>query len=292
MNLRDLRYIVAVAQNKHFAKSAEISNVSQPTLSMQIQKLENELGVKIFERSNKNILITEIGQKIINKALTIIKEADDIKALAKIAKDPFSGDLKFGAFPTIAPYLFPKVSSKIIKKFPQLKLFLLEEKTEILIKKLQNAEIDVAIIALPINILGLEYKELFTEEFFLAVNKDHLLANKKSINRSNLLGQKIMLLEEGHCLRDQALELCSTLGGLEDQNFRATSLETLKQMVSIGNGTTLIPKIAINKDDKNIKYLKFSSHAPYRKIALVWRKTSPRKELFLEIKNIFLSLSI
>lgn len=286
MNLRDLRYIVTVAENKHFAKSAEISNVSQPTLSMQIQKLENELGVKIFERNNKNILITEIGQKIINKAATIIKEADDIKALAKIATDPFSGDLKFGGFPTIAPYLFPKITSKIIKKFPQLKLFLLEEKTEILIKKLQSAEIDLAIIALPINVLGLEYKELFTEEFFLAVNKNHPLANKKSINRSNLFGQKIMLLEEGHCLRDQALDLCSTLGGLEDQNFRATSLETLKQMIAIENGVTLVPKIAASKDDKNIKYLKFSSHAPYRKIALVWRKTSPRKELFLEIKKI------
>jgi LysR family hydrogen peroxide-inducible transcriptional activator len=289
MNLRDLRYIAAVAENKHFAKAAEISNVSQPTLSMQIQKLENELGVKIFERNNKNILITEIGQKIINKAKIIIKEADDIKELAKISKDPFSGDLKFGAFPTIAPYLFPKISSKIIKKFPKLKLFLLEEKTEILIKKLQNAEIDLAIIALPINALGLEYKELFTEEFFLAVNKNHPLANKKSINRSDLFGQKIMLLEEGHCLRDQALELCSVMGGLEDQNFRATSLETLKQMISIGNGVTLVPKIAANKDDKNIKYLKFSSHAPCRKIALVWRKTSPRNDLFLEIKKIISS---
>lgn len=284
MNIRDLKYLVSVAKEQNFMRAAEKSFVSQPTLSMQIKKLEDELGVQIFERSQKKFLVTKIGEEIIKKAELILREVEEMKNIAKNSKDPFSGEIRIGAFPTLASYFFPKVVGKISKKFPQLKLLLIEEKTETLLQKLKNGEIDAAFIAMPCDDFGLDNQEIFTENFLLAVPTKHELANKKKIDKKDLKQKELMLLEDGHCLRNQALEACSMLGAFENQDFRASSLETLRQMVSIGAGITFIPEIAAKKEDK-ISYQKIAN-APKRTIGLYWRKSSARKSLFLEIAKL------
>ena len=277
MNLRDLKYIVELARHQHFARAAEKSFVSQPALSMQIKKLEDELGVKIFERSQKNFLVTKVGEEIVKKAEIILREAEEIKNLSKNSKDPFASQFKLGAFPTLASYFFPKVVGKIHKKFPQLKLFLVEEKTEILIEKLKSGEIDAAMLASPILFDEFESKKIFTEDFFLAVPKNHRLAKNKKIQIKDLKNETLMLLEDGHCMRRQALEFCSKMHVFESQEFRASSLETLRQMVEIGGGITLMPEIAMRKSDK-ISYIKISP-APQREVGLYFRKGATNKIL-------------
>lgn len=288
MNLRDLKYIVEVAREGHFARAAEKSFVSQPALSMQIKKLEDELGVQIFERSQKNFLVTKIGAEIIKKAEIILREAEELKNLAKNSKDPFSGEFRIGAFPTLASYFFPQAVSKISKKFPKLKLFLIEEKTEELIKKLQNGEIDAALIAMPLHNDSFDVIKIFEEPFLLAVPKNHALAKKKKIQQKDLKGKSLMLLEDGHCLRNQALEACSMMGAFEQQDFKATSLETLRQMVISGAGITLMPQIALGenyKKDEKISYVEIIN-APKRTIGLYWRKSSAKKNLIEEVAKI------
>lgn len=281
MNLRDLKYIVAVAKEQNFNEAARKVFVSQPTLSMQIKKLEEELGVQIFERSNKQFLITKAGKEILKKAEIILREAEEIKKIAQNFKDPFSGEFRIGAFPTLASYYFPKIIGKISQNFPQLKLLLVEEKTEILLQKLKDGEIDVAFIAMPVSDDGLEAKKIFSEEFLLAVSKNNKLAKKKKVSNQDLKGAELMLLEDGHCLRNQALEACSMLGGFEKQDFRATSLETLREMVANGSGITLIPEIAVKKNDK-ISYIKIEN-APKRTIGLYWRRGYQRVKLIDKI---------
>lgn len=284
MNLRDLKYLIEVAKEQHFARAAEKSFVSQPTLSMQIKKLEDELEVQIFERSQKKFLVTKIGEEIIKKAEIILREAEEIKNLAKNSKDPFSGEIRIGAFPTLAAYFFPKVIGRISKKFPQLKILLIEDKTETLLHKLKNGKIDAAFIAIPCEDFGLESQEIFSEEFLLAVPQKHALAAKKKIQNKDLKGQELMLLEDGHCLRNQALDACSMLGAFEQRDFRASSLETLRQMVINNSGITLMPKIAAKKEDK-ITYIKIAN-PPKRRIGLYWRQSSARKKLFTEIAKL------
>ncbi len=281
MNLRDLKYLVSVAKERHFARAAKASFVSQPTLSMQIKKLEDELGVQIFERSQKSFLVTKVGKEILAKAENILREAEEIKNIARNSKDPFSGELRIAAFPTLASYFFPKILRKISKKFPKLKLFLVEEKTAVLLQKLQDGEIDAAFVALPIDATDLEVRSIFSEPFLLAVPKNHDLAKSKKIQAKNLKNQKLMLLEDGHCMRSQALEVCEIVGAFEQQDFKASSLETLRQMVEIGVGITLMPEIAIKKDDK-IAYLEIAN-APKRTIGLVWRKSSAREVLMKDL---------
>lgn len=284
MNIRDLKYIIAVAENENFAKAANQVFVSQPALSMQIKKLEDELEVKIFERDKKRFLITEAGREIIKKSREALHKIDEIKEIAKNFHDPFGGTLKIGAFPTLASYFFPDLVKKISKKFPKLKLFLTEEKTEELLKKLQNGEIDIALLAMPIAEPDLLGEKIFTEKFLLAMPQNHQLAKKKKIQASDLKGQNLMLLEDGHCLRNQALEACSMLGAFEAQDFRATSLETLRQMVLAGSGITFMPEIAVKKDDK-ISYLPIAN-APTRSIGLYFRKNFSRKELVKEVVGV------
>ena len=281
MNIRDLKYIVEVAREKNFSRASSKVFVSQPALSMQIRKLEEELGVEIFERNKQNFLITQIGAEIIKKAEIILQESEEIKLLAKNSKDPYRGEIKIGAFPTIASYFLPKFVKNIHKKFPHLKIFLIEEKSEDLILKLKNAQLDLCLLTLPIKDENLISKKIFSEEFLLATPLDHKLAKKSKINIKELQNQELMLLEDGHCLREQALEICSMVNAFEKKDFKASSLETLRQMVACGNGITLIPQIAVRSDDK-ISYVKIIN-APSRSIAISYRKSSIQKKLIEEI---------
>lgn len=285
MNLRDLHYLIAVADLRSFSLAAERCFISQPTLSTQIKKLEDELGIQLFERTNKKVLPTELGEQIIASARRVLKEVDCIKELAATAQDPMAGNLRLGAFPTLATYLFPKLVPEIKQALPRIRLILIEEKTEQLLQQLRSGQIDAALLALPVDEDFLATATLFEDEFLLAVAGDHPLAAKTIVEQSDLAGQALLLLDEGHCLRGQALQVCQAAGADEEQDFRATSLETLRQMVRAGTGITFMPRIAV-REEAGICYLPFQPPTPSRTIGLVWRKTSARGVLIAEIARL------
>ncbi len=276
MNLRDLQYLVAVAELGHFGKAALQCNTSQPTLSMQLKKLEDYLGVQLIERSNKRVMMTPIGESIAAQANTILQHSADIHALAKAAQDPFAGEFRLGAFPTLAPYYLPVAVPAIHQALPRLKLLLVEEKTPLLLERLKTGALDAAFLALPVEEEWAESVPLFDDPFLLAVPHHHPLAKRKQVTQRDLQDERLLLLEDGHCLRSQALAVCSLTGAAEQQEFRATSLETLRQMVGAGVGITLMPQLAAGKE-KSVKYLPFAGLAPSRTIGLVWRKHTARK---------------
>lgn len=277
MNLRDLKYLIAVAEYLHFGKAADACHVSQPALSMQINKLEEFLGVKLIERTNKKVMITDVGERIVERAKDVIRGSEEIIEIADTFKSPFVGDFKLGAFPTLAPYYFSRIVPIISKAFPDIRLLLIEEKTEVLVDKMLSGEIDAAFLATPEGDGLLESIPLFDDEFIYGTPMNN--TDKKSISREELLTEKLLLLEEGHCLRNQALDYCSIPAATAGHDFQATSMETLKQMVSAGVGSTLIPEIARKKDDY-IRYVPIKPNAPFRTISLNWRKSSPKYPLF------------
>ena len=277
MNLRDLRYLVALADHKHFGRAAVASFVSQPTLSTQLKKLEEEIGMALVERSPRNVMLTEVGEAVVVRARVILREADEIKAIARRAKDPESGTVRIGIFPTLGPYLLPHIVPNIVSRFPKLELILVEEKTELLLKKLHDGELDAVVLALPIHDDSLHAEFLFEETFVLALNKQHRLAKAKRVKLHELADERLLLLDDGHCLRDQALEVCQMAGAGERSGFRATSLETLRHMVSANVGMTLMPALSVHAPappSPNVTLIPFTEPAPHRRIAMIWRKTS------------------
>jgi LysR family hydrogen peroxide-inducible transcriptional activator len=279
MNLRDLKYLVALADTGHFGKAAQRSFISQPTLSAQLKKLEEYLGVKLVERQPKNVQLTDVGKQIVVRARRMLDEGEEIIALARSNTDPLAGKLKLALIPTIGPYLLPRVMQKLRKSLPNLGLMLYEHQTEPLLKRLRDGEIDIGIVALPIAQDGLESRRLYTEAFTVALPNHHPLAGKTSFKVQDLKGQTLLLLEDGHCLRDQALEVCSRIDVREAEDFRATSLETLRQMVVAGLGITLLPETAVEPpfgSQRGLTVRHFHKPAPTRTVGAVWRKTSTR----------------
>jgi LysR family hydrogen peroxide-inducible transcriptional activator len=279
MNLKDLKYLVALADTGHFGRAAERTFVSQPTLSAQLKKLEEYLGVKLVERHPKNVQLTEVGKQIVARARRMLSESDEIVALARNNTDPLSGKLKVALIPTIGPYLLPRVMQKLRKTLPQLALMLYEHQTEDLLKRLRDGELDLGILALPVDQEGLLSRRLYREEFTVALPSDNPLAQKASIKATDLKGQTLLLLEDGHCLRDQALEVCSRIDVREAEDFRATSLETLRHMVAAGFGVTLMPELAVESPfgaQRGLVIRQFSKPAPARTVGAVWRKSSTR----------------
>jgi LysR family transcriptional regulator, hydrogen peroxide-inducible genes activator len=279
MNLKDLKYLVALADTGHFGKAAERTFVSQPTLSAQVKKLEEYLGVKLVERQPKNVQLTEVGKQIVIRARRMLDEGDEIVALARSNTDPFAGKLKVALIPTIGPYLLPRVMQKIRKGLPHLGLMLYEYQTESLLKRLRDGEIDLGIMALPALADGIESRALYEENFTVALPNHHPLASKATIKVQDLKGHTLLLLEDGHCLRDQALEVCSRVDVKEAEDFRATSLETLRQMVVAGLGITLLPEMAVESpfgSQRGLTVKQFAKPAPSRTVGAVWRKTTTR----------------
>jgi LysR family hydrogen peroxide-inducible transcriptional activator len=245
LNLKDLKYLVALADTGHFGKAAERSFVSQPTLSAQLKKLEGYLGVTLVERQPKNVQLTEVGKQVVIRARRMLDEGEAIIALARNHTDPLAGKLKVALIPTIGPYLLPRIMPRIRKALPNLRLMLYEHQTEALMKRLRDGDIDLGLIALPVPQDGLESRVLYEENFTVALPQSHPLAAKASIKVQDLKGHTLLLLEDGHCLREQALEVCSRVDVREAEDFRATSLETLRQMVVAGLGITLLPELAV-----------------------------------------------
>ncbi|HKS56265.1 MAG TPA: LysR substrate-binding domain-containing protein [Steroidobacteraceae bacterium] len=279
MNLRDLRYFVALADTRHFGKAAERSFVSQPTLSAQIKKLETYLGVQLIERQPRKVTLTETGAKILPVARRILQDSDEIVSMARNEHDPLSGKLKLALIPTIGPYLLPLVARKLRKQLPRLKLMLYEHQTQPLLEKLRAGDIDLGILALPVPLDGLEARPLYDESFTLAVPTNSPLAKRANVKVDDLNGETLLLLEDGHCLRDQALDVCSRIDVKESEDYRATSLETLRQMVAAGLGITLLPELATRGpfgSGHGLTVKQFARPVPSRSVGAVWRKSTAR----------------
>jgi LysR family hydrogen peroxide-inducible transcriptional activator len=288
LKLKDLRYLVAVADTRHFGRAAERCFVSQPTLSTQLKKLEDYLGVQLIERQPKRVALTAAGEAIVARARRILEASDEVVTLARSHRDPLAGVLRIAMLPTIGPYLLPRVARDIRKALPRLDLRLYEYPTAAMLTKLRAGEIDLGILALPVDLDGLEARDLYDEPFMVAVPATHPLAKRNSIRVQDLHAETLLLLEDGHCLRDQALEVCSQAGVHEKQDFRATSLETLRQMVATGAGVTLLPELATQgayRQARGVVVRPFVRPAPVRRIGGVWRKTSARHAAIAAVCN-------
>lgn len=288
MNLRALKYLVKLAELKHFSKAADACFVSQPTLSTQIRKLEEELGVQLVERAPRNVQLTPIGEEIADRARHVLRDVEQIRAAARRSHDPETGSLRLGIFPTLAPYLLPHVVPGIRRRFPQLTLQLAEEKTADILAQLEAGDLDAGLLALPIEDDSLAHEVLFEEPFLMAAPQGHPLADKPRIALQDLVDSELLLLEDGHCLRDQALEVCALAGARERVDFHATSMETLRQMVAADVGVTLMPVLAVKPPiahTKNIALRPFEEPAPRRTIGLFWRRTSPLDPLMRELAD-------
>ena len=293
MNLRDLKYLIALADHRHFGRAASASFVSQPTLSTQIRKLEEELGVSLVERAPRRVMLTPIGHDIAQRARKVIAEVEQMGEVARRSQDPEAGTVRLGLFPTLAPYLLPHVLPNLHRRFPRLELLLVEEKTDAILARLRDGRLDAALLALPVHDDQLQVEFLFDEPFLLAVPQGHAMARHASLDLHDLDDQHLLLLEEGHCLRDQALDVCRMAGADERDGFRATSLETLRQMVASGVGITLLPMLAVQPPvpvSADIALLPFRGDAPHRSIAMVWRRSSAMAGFLLQLAAEFRTL--
>ncbi len=283
MTLQELKYLVALADHGHFGKAAEACFITQSTLSTQIKKLEDFLGVTLFDRSLKRVTPTPTGREILTAARNVVEETERIRELAKHAQDPMARTLHLGIIPTLGPYYLPHALTLIHKKHPGLRLLLREEMTPQILQHLADGKLDAGLLALPVTDDSLRVEPLFYEPFFAALPAGHPLAKHDALKVSDIMGEKLLLLDEGHCLRDQALDVCG-VGSAGREEVRATSLETLRQMVGMGLGLTLLPALAVDaapRVSKNaVEVRPFKKPVPGRTIGLVWRKRAPFPETF------------
>lgn len=295
MNLRDLQYVIAVAETRHFGQAAQRCHVSQPTLSGQIKKLEEELGVAIFERTNRAVEITPVGKAIVERARLIMEQADAIQQLARAQQDPLAGPLRVGAIPTLSPYLMPLILIPLQKQHPQMKLVLSEELTDNLLARLRNHEIDAALLATPVEEQGLTALPLFDEPFWVAFPRKHAFYTREKITLADLQTQPLLLLAEGHCLARQVADICH-LERREQQaaelvDLRASSLETLIQLVRAGFGLTLLPALAMQGtwvSGSGVVAQPLAGGNASRRVSLVYRQSFPRQVALQALADIIL----
>ena len=296
MTLTELKYIVAVARERHFGKAAEACFVSQPTLSVAVKKLEEELELKLFERSANEITVTPLGEEVVRQAQSVLEQAAAIREIAKRGKDPLAGTLRLGVIYTIAPYLLPELVKNVIAWTPQMPLMLQENFTVKLLEMLRTGEIDCAILAEPFPDAGLAVAPLYDEPFQAAVPTAHPLASRSDISAEQLKSETMLLLGTGHCFRDHVLEFCpeyarfaSNSGELREgirKSFEGSSLETIKYMVASGMGVTVVPQLSVPKDPQpHIRYVPFSDPVPTRRVMLAWRRTFPRYGAVAALRN-------
>jgi LysR family hydrogen peroxide-inducible transcriptional activator len=289
VNLRDLSYLVAVAEEGHFGRAAAACFVSQPTLSTQIRKLERELGVTLVERARGGVLLTPVGAKIVERAQAALGAVADMEALARAAQDPESGILQLGVLPTSGPYLMPHVLRRVRDRYPRVQLRPGEATPDALLARLNGGALGAAICALPVEDAGLHTETLFREPFVLATPTGHHLAGKPDLAVDDLAGEQLLLLENGHCLRDQALDVCTLAGASEKGDFRATSLETLREMVAVDVGITLLPVLAVQPPiarTDSLRVTPFAGLTPARTMAMLWRSSAIGGELLSGIADI------
>src|SRR5580658_2894744 len=284
VSLRQLQYVVAVADTLGFHKAAARCHVSQPTLSAQVLQLESVLGVTLFERDRRRVLVTSAGAEIVARARRVLVEADDLISAATRLREPFAGTLRIGVIPTIAPYMLPDVMPKVGAKYPKLSLVFREERTADVVRELAEGTLDAGLLALEADIGECAHAVIAMDPFVAALPKGHPLARRKRLTMTDLQDEHVLLLDEGHCFRDQALALC-TKARASETSFRATSLATLAQMVSNGAGMTLLPALAVPVENRRgqLEIRPFIKPAPGRTIALVWRPRSPHAGVLVEL---------
>jgi LysR family transcriptional regulator, hydrogen peroxide-inducible genes activator len=292
MTLTELKYIVAVARERHFGRAAEACHVSQPTLSVAVKKLEEELDVKLFERGASEVSLTPLGEQIVRQAQQVIEQAAAIREIAKTGKDPVSGPLRLGVIYTIGPYLLPDLVRQAIERVPQMPLMLQENFTARLLEMLRSGELDCAIMAEPFPDTGLAIAPLYDEPFLAAAPANHPMAQRESITAEELKNETMLLLGTGHCFRDHVLEVCPEYArfasGAEGirKSFEGSSLETIKYMVASGMGVTVVPRLSVPKElQPHVRYIPFAEPVPTRRVVLAWRRTFPRYEAIAALRN-------
>jgi LysR family hydrogen peroxide-inducible transcriptional activator len=299
MTLTELRYIVAVARERHFGRAAEACFVSQPTLSVAVKKLEEELDLTLFERGAGEVTVTPGGQRIIEQAQRVLEEASRIKELAAAGRDPLAGPLRLGAIYTIGPYLLPKLIPILRKSAPAMQLHIQENFTQRLAEALKRGEVDVILVALPFDEPGIETRAVYDEPFFIAVPKGHRWEGRKRVSSDELTRESLLLLGEGHCFRDQVLEICHVMRGRDRSPLARTveggSLETIRQMVAGGVGVTVLPATSVSGPSSPgdlIRVLPFARPTPVRRVALAWRKSFPRPEAIEVLRKSVLACNL
>ena len=283
LTLKQLRYFSAFAETLHFGKAAKLCNVSQPALSMQVKDLEANLGVALVERGSSRLLLTLEGREIARRAKEILMSVQDLAELASHHHHPLAGRLRLGVIPSIGPYLLPKLLPEAHQTYPDLELSLRESQTQTLLADLLEGYLDLLVLALPVEPDEIDTMALFDDRFSVAMPKDHGLAEREEVTQDELGEEHLLLLEEGHCLRDQALAICQTA---RNDEFRASSLATVVQMVANGYGITILPALALAAevgDPGPITVVPFAEPVPFRTIGLAWRRSSPHEEAFIEL---------
>ena len=289
--LRQLRYLVALAEHRHFGRAAEACSATQSTLSAGLQELENALGAVLVERTKRRVMLTPLGEEIVARARVVLRGAEDIADVAAASGQPLSGPLRLGVIPTIGPYLLPRVLPALRQEFPALRLYLREEQSARLVDRLANGDLDLAILALPYPAGELETRMVGTDPFVLACRPDHPLAAHALVSPEDLEGQDLLLMEEGHCLREHALAACRLSGPAKGDGILATSLTTLVQMVANGLGVTLLPEMAVASNilaGTGLVTRPLSDGAS-RAIGLMWRVSSPRKVEFAKLAEFLMA---
>lgn len=282
--IKQLKYLCAVAEHRHFSKAAKACFVTQSTLSAAIQELEAQLGTVIFERGNKTVLITPLGERLLLQARKILGEVEDFVSLAHTNDEPLSGEIRLGVIPTIGPFLLPPILSNLRRSYKKLKLFLKEDLSAHLAQKLQQGQLDLLIIAFPYPLQDVETLMLFKDEFLLCLPPGHEMEKLEKVKQQQLRGESLLLLEEGHCLRDHALDACKLDKPDTSLIYQGTSLHTLVQMVANGLGVTLLPELAIDGDvlgDTNLQLKHFTNENVCREIGMAWRESDPRRRDYL-----------
>ena len=277
--IRQLEYFVAVAETLNFRRAAEACFVTQPGLSAQIQQLEETLGVRLFERDRRKVLLTHAGERALVTARRVLTATDELVSGAESQKNPLASTLQLGVIPTIAPYLLPRLTPAVHRAYPELRLLLREAQTAELVELTEDGELDLILVATEADLGGLAARKLFTDRFLVALPPGHSLTKRKRLKPSDLHGEQVLLLEDGHCLREQTTPICDAAGACELADFRATSLGTLIQMVAAGIGLTLVPEMA-SASTGAVETRPFSTNAPSRTIGLAWRPASPHEEEF------------
>ncbi len=278
IKLRDLEYLVAIDEFKHFGRAAESCHVSQPTLSGQVMKLEEMLGIQLIERHHRKVMLTPAGEQLVRDARTVLNAAGHFEETAKALLDPLAGDIHLGLIPTLAPYLLPHIMAPLNEQLPNVKFFLHENRTKNLLQELNEGKLDALVLPWLDDMQNFERYDLFEEPLVLAAHPNHSFANKDSVSLTDLKGQRVLTLEDGHCLRQQTLGYCFAADADEDTRFQATSLETLRHMVASNMGITILPELALNAevDNSRIRYIRFSDPVPNRQISLVIRPNYAR----------------
>ncbi|MFL6717010.1 MAG: hydrogen peroxide-inducible genes activator [Burkholderiaceae bacterium] len=301
MTLTELKYIVAVAREKHFGHAAEACFVAQPTLSVAIKKLEDELGVPIFERGGSEISMTPLGSQIVAQAERVLEQTAAIREIAKQNKDPLTGQLRLGVIYTVAPYLLPQLVRNMIERVPQMPLVLQENFTVKLVEMLRQGELDAAIMAQPFPQQGLLVQPLYDEPFVVAMPSSHPWSKREKISSADLKNETMLLLGNGHCFRDQVLEVCpemarfSTTGDGIARTFEGSSLETIRHMVASGIGITVLPKASVpdmQAQDGLLRYVRFEDPVPTRRVVIAWRKSFTRRPAIEAVRQAVLACDL